>query len=166
MLFLSYQSTFGNGISLRMSTNVFRNLQFDFIKYWKLGVESSPKLDFYKTLKSDFSREKYLKIKNYDYRRAISKIRFSAHNFEIERGRYTNPITPRDERFCKYCDLVRNIKVTECERHILCDCPLYNPLRDRSNLTTNDLVIEIIRNSENHSLIDDVGRLCSSIIHN
>ena len=157
-------ATFGTGISPRRSINIIRNLQLQFTNYWKLGVDSSPKLEFYRSVKHVFSREKYLKLKNFDYRRALSKIRFSAHNFEIERGRYTTPITPRDERFCKYCDLVRNIKVTECERHILCDCPLYNPLRDRSNLTTNDLIIEIIRNSENHSLTDEVGRLCSSII--
>ena len=54
--------------------------------------------------------------------------------------------------------------VIECEHHILCDCPLYRPLRDRTNLATNDLIIEIIRNSDNQSLLSDVGRLCSSII--
>ena len=155
---------FGNGMSPRMSTNVIRNLQFDFIKYWKLGVESSPKLDFYKTLKSDFSREKYLKLKNYDYRRALSKIRFSAHNFEIERGRYTTPITPRSERFCKFCLYTTSVNVIECERHILFNCPLYRSIRDRSNLTTNDVTIEILKNSDNYILLEDVGRLCSSIL--
>ena len=157
-------ASFGHGISPRLSTNVIRNLQLDFTKQWKHGVESSPKLDFYKTLKYEFSREEYLKIKNFDYRRALSKIRFSAHNFEIERGRYTIPITPRDQRLCKYCDAVMDTKVIECERHVLGDCPLYRPLRDRTNLTSNDLLFEIIRNSSSHSLLEDAGRLCSYII--
>ena len=157
-------ASFGNGMSPRMSTNVIRNLHLDFTKYWKLGIDSSPKLEFYKTLKSDFSREKYLNLKNYDYRRALSKIRFSAHNFEIERGRYTTPITPRNERFCKFCAYAKNVNIIECEKHILFDCPLYRSLRDRSNLTTNDVIIEIFKNSDNQLLVEDVGRLCSSIL--
>ena len=43
--------------------------------------------------------------------------------FHIERGRYEN--VPRDERFCKCC----NMSQIESEYHFLLVCPLYTELR-------------------------------------
>ena len=52
-------------------------------------------LDFCKRL------EKYLFISNHRYRNALCKFRVSAHNLEIETGRYFR-IAPQ-ERICKCC---------------------------------------------------------------
>ena len=46
-------------------------------------------------------------------------MRISAHDLEIERGRWTNPITPVENRLCPYCNLV------EDEIHFLFQCELY-----------------------------------------
>ena len=36
-------------------------------------------------------------------RNKLTKIRISAHSLAIETGSYTKPITPSDQRTCKYC---------------------------------------------------------------
>jgi hypothetical protein len=42
-------------------------------------------------------------------RNKLTKIRISAHSLVIETGRYTKPVTPSDQRTCKYCKhLVEN----------------------------------------------------------
>ena len=61
-----------------------------------------------------------------DKRIIISKWRLSSHSLSIEKGRYTSPITPREERTCKICPTC-----VEDEQHVLFDCPLYNIVRVR-----------------------------------
>ena len=53
----------------------------------------------------------------------MSKFRASSHTLEIERGRYTTPITPINERLCHKCNVV------ETEYHFLLNCELYNKER-------------------------------------
>ena len=55
----------------------------------------------------------------------ISKPRVSAHNLQIETGRFRKSKTPRDERFCPYCKTL-NIFTVEDEVHFLLACPLFN----------------------------------------
>jgi hypothetical protein len=44
----------------------------------------------YVTFKGNFGREHYLAIiKNFDQRKSITKLRISAHQLNIERGRHT-----------------------------------------------------------------------------
>ena len=46
-------------------------------------------------------------------RKAISKLRLSAHNLLIETGRYAKPRSlPRSERICKHCNF--NLKKMSC----------------------------------------------------
>lgn len=51
--------------------------------------------------------------------REITKFRLSAHYLNIERGRYTKPKTPRNERICPHCTLV------ESESHFFLHCRKY-----------------------------------------
>jgi hypothetical protein len=55
------------------------------------GLKQSRKLELYSTVKLNFGRERYLeRIKNVNFRKAITKVRLSAHNFDIEVGRKLN----------------------------------------------------------------------------
>ena len=70
------------------------NVKVHFTKCWKLEKSKSSKLSFYNTIKNKFAQESYLDtVKGFSRRYNTSKLRISAHNLEIEQGRYTN--TPR-----------------------------------------------------------------------
>ena len=58
-------------------------------------------------------------------KRAITQIRISAHNLEIEHGRKAKPKSiPAGERFCRHCKVI-----VEDEIHFVVECPLYTQLR-------------------------------------
>ena len=63
-----------------------------------------------------------------DKRIQITKWRLSSHDLHIETGRYTSPITPRNERICKRCPTS-----VEDENHVLFQCPLYDTVRMRNS---------------------------------
>ena len=71
---------------------------------------------------------------NLKERRLLTKIRISAHNLEIERGRYSRPIISREDRFCKYCK-----NAVEDEKHFVLKCPLYNNIRTKYNYLFEDV---------------------------
>ena len=59
-----------------------------------------------------------------DYHRfIITRWRLSNHDLKIETGRYTRPITPREERLCGLCGVI------EDEYHAVFVCPRYDELR-------------------------------------
>ena len=59
------------------------------------NIDVNPLLRTYRLFKDKFFLEPYLiHVKNDKHRIALSKFRCSSHMLEIERGRYTNPITP------------------------------------------------------------------------
>ena len=94
-----------------------------FIDSWKSDLHNlleNPSLCTYSLIKEDFKYEPYLKqIKKPKYLIAFSRFRNGSHILEIERGRYTNPRTPREDRLCVAC------KVVEDELHFLINCKLY-----------------------------------------
>ena len=94
---------------------------------WKNKVlnEDISRLNIYKSINTDFNLPKHLGLP-YKFRKAISRIRCSNHPLAIEKGRYTNPKTPREERLCMLC----NESVIEDEVHFLLKCPVYTNLRD------------------------------------
>ena len=65
----------------------------------------------------------------------MTKLLISAHDLEIERGRYTNTktqtSTSRENRLCRYCTEVLNISEVENESHVLDSCQLYNEIRKK-----------------------------------
>ena len=61
-----------------------------------------------------------------DKRIILSKWRLSSHGLNIEKGRYTSPITPRQDRTCQACP-----HCVEDEHHVLFNCPLYDIVRVR-----------------------------------
>ena len=61
-----------------------------------------------------------------DKRVVLSKWRLSSHKLKVETGRYTTPLTPRQERVCSECPTC-----IEDEYHVVYQCPLYNNVRIR-----------------------------------
>ena len=71
----------------------------------------------YRLYKSSFGTECYLKsISNPKFRCAISILRASSHDLEIERGRYVHLKLNIDERICLSCNVVEN------EEHFVTTC--------------------------------------------
>lgn len=118
----------------------------------------------YSTIKSDYKLEPYLcLIKGYKYRQAFARFRASSHTLEIERGRYTRPVTDVQNRICQNCRVIEN------EIHFLLDCPLYATRRERmiSNVAsvepdihtlTRDETFTLLLTSENPMIVTWVGK--------
>ena len=84
--------------------------------------------------KNNFCYEKYLDILATELRKPLTQFRISAHNLEIERGRYTRPVTPVNQRICRRCNAS-----TDSELHFLFECGLFTSQREQLfiNLTEN-----------------------------
>ena len=159
-------STHNNGKSKQPSINIREHICKLFSMKWKDAKNSSPKLDFYNTLKKEFKFEQYLLQSNYKYRNALTRLRISAHNLYIERGRYVRPPIPREERFCIFCKINYNTSITESESHVISDCCLYNHtqhdilLSMPNNMTIHDLFINS-DNNRDHNIL--AGKLAYNI---
>ena len=105
------QSTITRQISQRLrdisSQNILSNLA------------SNGKLKFLQSLKTEHKIEPYLKIHNFEHRRAITKIRTSSHRLKIETGRWDK--VDREDRICENC-LLNKI---EDESHLLFECHMH-----------------------------------------
>ena len=85
----------------------------------------SGKLDTYCKLKTHFGCEKYInEIRNFSYRRSITRFRISAHRLKIETGRYIK--LDRSERLCTKC----STGAIEDEQHFLMECSKFNAFRN------------------------------------
>ena len=72
-------------------------------------LDRNPILRTYRYIKWPFKIEPYLYlIKDHRYRHAIAQLRTSSHILHIERGRYTKPRTPVNERLCILCNCVEH----------------------------------------------------------
>ena len=88
----------------RCSTSTAESIRQEFVKHWSSSKSLSPKLEFYDKIKIKFEPEQYLNtIKNSSYRQSLTRYRISCHNLFIERGRYENPLVPREDRWCLPC---------------------------------------------------------------
>jgi hypothetical protein len=68
-------------------------------------------------VKLNLGRERYLeRIKNINFRKAITKVRLSAHNFDIGVGRKLN--IQRNLQVCSFC----NTGLVGDEFHVLLQC--------------------------------------------
>ena len=89
------------------------------------GESSGNKLRTYWKFKSTHELEPYLvHVKPLNLRKNISKLRISAHDLSIERGRYHRPHKlPISERKCQFCGDV------EDEKHVVIFCTQYTEAR-------------------------------------
>ncbi|KAL5258289.1 hypothetical protein ACHWQZ_G008954 [Mnemiopsis leidyi] len=108
---------------------IMESLSGTFKTNWEHQKSSSPKLSFYHKIKSSFGLEPYLESNNFKLRYSTTQFRISAHDLQVERGRYIN--LPRDKRICLWCKTTLNRDIIEDEPHILFDCDLYAGLRQK-----------------------------------
>ena len=122
-------------------------------------IQNTNKLTFLKSLKEICRIEKYLTIKNFSNRRAITKLRTSNHTLAIEAGRWTN--TERENRLCKQCTQHQ----IEDEIHFLFECTKYTTERQttfETIKTKTNIDLSINQNKiENLKLLFDSDSLSS-----
>ena len=110
------------------------------------NVVLNPILRTYKYLKTEFRMEPHLNlVTDLRYRKAITKLRASSHTLEIERGRYTHPKTPLENRLCHTCNIIKD------EIHFLVGCRLYAGQRAK-------LFVEILNSFPEFQNMDDFGK--------
>ena len=89
------------------------------------SYQEGKKLRTYAQFKHVIKFEPYLNmVKNIKHRIMLTKFRLSAHDLEIEKGRYDNKPIKAEERYCKFCKSNNNL-IVEDEFHFLMICPLY-----------------------------------------
>ena len=94
----------------------------NYIKQWEANMADlyrDPILRTYRYIKWSYKIEPYLYlVKDHRYRHAIAQLRTSSHILHIERGRYTKPRTPVNERLCTLYNCV------EDELHFVTACTI------------------------------------------
>ena len=149
-------------IKLRLNDMSLQHIQ-DYL------LNKSIKLNFLGKLKEGFETEYYLKINNFENRRALTKLRTSCHNLLIETGRWNN--IDRHARLCKKCTQ----NTVEDEMHFLFDCNMYSHERTETfnfvKFQTNiDLFInanrlsnlKLLFKSQNLSAVNSLGKFVKS----
>ena len=119
-----YGMDINNAGDASATNQVIRNkIEGHFIADWKNKMQDTvqfPILRTYKLFKQNFKCESYLHlIKNSKYRITFTKFRTSCHHLEVERGRYTNPVTPLECRLCHIC------REVEDETHLTTRCQMF-----------------------------------------
>ena len=167
--------------STQIKNNIKKKLLNSYVAVWKSELENcTGKLRTYRIFKTDFGIEPFLKLTEQKFRIAISRFRSSSHNLEIERGRFTRPPVPSDQRFCRLC---KNGSVDN-EQHALLSCTSAEPSRDIlirkakelspnfDTLTLNDKMIFLLQSKDSklqillakHLLAIDKSRIENSSI--
>lgn len=116
-----------------------------FTEEWESKRLTQNKLTFYNNVKTSFGFEHYLVCKNATSRKSITRFRLSAHDLNIERGRYIKKGKQPSltDRVCRFCcleedrsnlellevQLVDYSPIIESEQHVLTECPGYHHLR-------------------------------------
>ena len=108
---------------------IIKHFQSEVLHGLSEHITYNRKLNLYASFKMHYKFECYLDyIPDFTVRRSLAKLRLSAHNLQIETGRFSKTKTPRDERFCLYCKS-KNILTVENEIHFVLACPLYKEER-------------------------------------
>ena len=93
--------------------------------YWRQKINLEKKMRTYCLFKERFVPEDYLQIHNEAHRKALTRLRVSAHSLAIEKGRYTTPTTPVEDRICAHCPG----NIIEDEFHFMMKCEKYEMTR-------------------------------------
>ena len=102
-----------------------QQLKDQHLQNWFERISLSPKLIIYSGFKNAYEHELHLHhITNRKFRRIILNFRISAHDLEIERGRYIG--IDRNNRTCKLC-----LGSIEDEFHLILSSVAYDELRKK-----------------------------------
>ena len=120
-----YDSKNSSGLALSVVLQTIEaNLLLAYTESWKTSVIEMPKLRTYKTFKSEFKTEAYVKtnVLNKRQRSVIAKMRNGTYPLEIELGRYRG--LSAENRTCKLCK-----SEAETEEHFLLKCVKTDDIR-------------------------------------
>ncbi len=96
-----------------------------YLEHWDQETKTQSKLQFYRTLKSNYELEDYLQsVRDTKQRRILTKYRLSEHRLAIETGRHRKSWLPREQRVCVHCE------TGEIETHFLLHCHKYRSIRN------------------------------------
>jgi len=126
----------------QLESVVGSHYQTRFVEQWYDSVNTQKKLAFYRDNKYNFGYEPYLDISNRKDRVNITKLRFSAHDLNIELGRYSQNTGSLTTRCCRYCCNMSRLSlleelpffdtpIMETEEHVITECPGYHGLRSQ-----------------------------------
>ena len=112
-----------------IKTKVQQHFQSVIMGRLKEQIIQDKKLKTYAKFKTTYKFEAYLDtLSDFTERSCFAKFRLSAHNLQIEIGRFGKNKTPRSERYCAYCKTLKKY-VVEDEVHFLTVCPLFEQER-------------------------------------
>ena len=81
----------------------------NYIEQWETNVADLDYNPYMQYIKYSYKIEPYLYlVKYHSYRHAMAQLRTSSHMLHIERGRYTRPWTPVNERLRPLCNCVED----------------------------------------------------------
>ena len=113
-------STLENTTKVKLTLETYplfkESLKSLFASFCFKKIKTNKKLTLYSNIKSIYSIEPYLKIKDYKCRQFVSKFRMLDHCLPIETGRFNS--IPENERVCPHCTM-NNIGD---EEHTLLHC--------------------------------------------
>ena len=141
----SYLTNFN--VSLRPVLGIVKQRVHDqILQEQNASVMNSSKLSFYRNFCLNNKRAHYVdKLESLHDRSFLAKIRWSAHDLEIEKGRYIE--TNKNDRLCKIC---QNSDI-ENEKHFILHCPKYEAQRKifLTKLSTFPNFKQTIHNNDN-----------------
>ena len=130
---IGFQHVWNNQCTLsssRLKYSVLSKLKEEYVTFWRNAKKECTRLSFYNKITDSYTLQPYLvECKNMKHRITLCRLRLSAHDLEIERGRYHNLVA--QDRVCKLC------AIKEDEIHFLDKCPLYEPSRSKFLSTIN-----------------------------
>ena len=150
-------------------------LKSSFLEKWKSEKESllvEGKLGVLARCKESFSISHYLASNLYpDYKRAVAKVRVSAHKLPIEIERYVK--TPRANRVCSLgCNVLgdevhfllecEHLIIKEVYTHIL--ARLNKQCNEFASLSNKDKLLFLLTSSDNDILLL-TGKLCHKVLN-
>ena len=116
------------------------NMKKDYESHWRRSLGSTNSEDgrlyIYRHIKSSFVFEPYLKqVSSLKIRRALTKMRISSNNLEIETGRYANKakgeeFIERDKRLCTLCK-IKGLSLIGDETHAALSCQYFDSHRKK-----------------------------------
>ena len=111
---------------------------------------------------TNFSETLYNSCLDDTKRTTITRWRLSSHKLKIETGRYTRPITERENRLCDVC------RVIEDERHAIYDCSVHRIIREKYKniLKLEDANLQRLLNPTSINEAINLGKFLNEIDEN
>ena len=117
--------------------------------------------------KGSFTKEPYIDlVRNRNQRSFLSRLRTGSHHLNIEKGRWTRPVTPIEERTCQYCTPASSASCSpgsgpspstsaciDTEQHFLMFCSRFSSVRKSAFKEINLIFPQFLTLSANEKFL-------------